>query len=167
MDRMRAGTRNHLLLLLYSMIFNITSLPVSQYNICSLNPATASIICKCSKEDVNGGSRTIKIDKDILGNDVASVTFESCTFLSISIDLLNVKTTNLTIQIRNSGIVNIMDIKFDPSLQGRQMLNIQLQNLENFHMQGLQIDDALMVNIFVFLCSITTPIISDFLIQCA
>jgi len=145
MTRMRAGTRGYLLLL-YLMIYNTSSLPTSHHTTCTLGPLTTSIVCRCSKEDVDGDRTTINIDKDIIGNKVTSLTFESCPSLAISLDLLNVETTDLTIQIKNSGIVNIVDIEFDPSLQGQQMLNIQLHNLENFHMQGLQIDDALMIS---------------------
>ena len=141
-----------------------SSLPISQIISCSFDANPTSMLCKCSNDYIDEDTSTLKIDKENLGDEVTHVTLDSCPSLTLSIDLLEVKATNLTIQIKNSGIVEISNIKYDASLHRHQKLNFQLQNLEKFHMEGLQIDDTLMVSSSLFFFDIYL-LFPDILIQ--
>ena len=98
----------------------------------------------------------ITMDKDLLLNKdqqkVEHVMIDSCPSVLLSLDLNSHKITNITLKITNCGNVKIVNIKYDPIFSGQQVVNIELENLDTFTLQQLEIDDALMV-IGLFLCS--------------
>ena len=112
----------------------------------------------------------ITMDKDLLLNKdqqkVEHVMIDSCPSVLLSLDLNSHKITNITLKITNCGNVKIVNIKYDPIFSGQQVVNIELENLDTFTLQQLEIDDALMV-IGLFLCSFGNYfVISDFVEEC-
>lgn len=140
-------------LLLYLLLPSILSVsgsvsPLSQHNSCSYRADTNTVQCKCRGED---GVDMITMDKDLLLNKdqqkVEHVMIDSCPSVLLSLDLNSHKITNITLKITNCGNVKIVNIKYDPIFSGQQVVNIELENLDTFTLQQLEIDDALMISL--------------------
>jgi len=152
------------LLLLYHLLFHLlpllvpavtllhpdneqhqVALRLNQAQSCSFQPSSSNINCRCSKDDA---TQILHLRLSLLDNiqQVSQVTVQSCTQLLLTLDLSGVNTTNMNINIKDCGKVQVENIKSDPIIPGDQKLNFVLENLENFIIQEQTIEGEILIS---------------------